>query len=81
MKVEDAIPALQCSHTNKLVFTQKSECPINCRARNGWIPVFDHLAKVSGGKGLLGSEDRFDDQAAADAISRKTFDLRPHSSV
>jgi hypothetical protein len=79
--VEDTIAALQYSHTNKLAFPQKSECPIDCRARNGWIPVFHHLAKVSGGKGLLGSKDRLDDHSAADAIARKMFKLRRHTLV
>ena len=62
IKVENTIAALQYSHANKLAFTQKSECSIDRRARNGWIPLFHHLAKVCEGKRLLGSDDRFDDQ-------------------
>jgi len=81
IKVENPIAALQYSHVKKLAVTQKSECSIDGRTRNRWIPIFHHLAKVSGGKRLLGSGDRFDDHATADAISGNTFKLRRHAMV
>ena len=81
IKVENTLAVPQCSHVKKLAFTQKSECPIDCRARNGWITLFHHLAKVCEGKRFLGSDNRFDNNATATEISSETFKLWRHATA
>ena len=80
IKVENTLPALQDSHANKLAFTQNSECSIDRRTRNCWIPLFHHLAKVCEGKRFLGSDNRFDNDAPAGKISSETCKLWQHAT-